>query len=342
MSLRAAFQRQSEACTALGSPFMGQLMRVLGEKIAPDRKLTNDIIEMPGQLGPEAASIPLRIAGALHALKLQDRAGLANVYPPNDVADEALWSAIDNALNRETQFIEEFIQCPPQTNEIRRAACLIATSSWLSSQYALPMRLSELGASAGLNLMFDKFALDIEDSRYGANEPALVLSPNWRGERPPLNSFRIVERSGVDLSPIGATSTEGRLRLLAYLWPDQHDRLERTDAAISVFDANVDKGDAADWLETREMLREGTLHLIYHTVAWQYFPDEAKDRVRAKIEASGTGATERSPLAWLGMEWDGDDKGAAMTLRLWPGDRAFALGRIDFHGRWVDWNPQIS
>jgi hypothetical protein len=56
------------------------------------------------------------------------------------------------------------------------------------------------------------------------------------------------------------------------------------------------------------------------------------------IEAAGKRATRNRPLAWLSMEQDGSGlKGAALTLRLWPGDITLPLARVDFHGRWIDW-----
>ena len=112
-----------------------------------------------------------------------------------------------------------------------------------------------------------------------------------------------------------------------------------TRAAIAAQDAPVDRGDAIDWLETRLAApRAGAVHLIYHTVAWQYFPAEAQARGTALIEAVGAKATADAPLAWLGMENDGDDLGAGLTLRLWPGDTRHALARVDFHGRWMRWH----
>jgi hypothetical protein len=79
------------------------------------------------------------------------------------------------------------------------------------------------------------------------------------------------------------------------------------------------------------------LHLIYHTIAWQYFPAEVQTRGRKMIEDAGSKATGSAPLAWLSCEADDLGNGAAITLRLWPGDLTFQLGRADFHGRWVDW-----
>lgn len=89
-------------------------------------------------------------------------------------------------------------------------------------------------------------------------------------------------------------------------------------------------------------LGQGACHLIFHTVAWQYFPPPTRHKATAAIEAAGARATAEAPLAWFGMEADDRDKrGAALRLRLWTGERAagqsFDMGRADFHGRWVDW-----
>ena len=126
---------------------------------------------------------------------------------------------------------------------------------------------------------------------------------------------------------------------MSYIWADQPERLTLTRTAASVMTAQVQRGDAIDWLaRTLPQSPEGCLHLIQHTVAWQYFPKEAQARGQALIEAAGKRATRNRPLAWLSMEQDGSDlKGAALTLRLWPGDITLPLARVDFHGRWIDW-----
>ncbi len=339
MSLKEAFLRQSEACANLGSPFMAQLMRLMAERLQPDSGLTRAIFDLPGALGPEASSVPLRIAGALHALKLLNRAELVPVYPPNQSDDDALCAAVSRAFKSEATFIEAFIQNAPQTNEVRRAACMIAAASWLQQHHALPMVVSELGASAGLNLMFDHFALEVGETKLGAESPALTLTPDWKGLVPNFAELKITKRQGVDINPLSARDPEDRLRLLAYLWPDQAERLSRTNTAIEILDCEVDQSDAAEWLSEKALIYRGALHLIYHTVAWQYFPEATQQRATQLISTAGEQAKDDCPLAWLSMEWDGDE-GAAMTLRLWPGDHHFSLGRIDFHGRWIDWNPR--
>jgi hypothetical protein len=84
------------------------------------------------------------------------------------------------------------------------------------------------------------------------------------------------------------------------------------------------------------------LQLIFHTIAWQYFPTESRARGAALIAAAGAQANSAAPLAWLALEADGKSPGAALSLRLWPGNEGVSLGRADFHGRWVQWNPTTA
>lgn len=333
--LRLAFEGQARACPRLGSPFMGQLMRLFAEREWPDGALRDRAFNWPGDVSAMAASVPLRFAGALHALKLEGHTGLGAVYPPKAVDDDTLWAAVVEALVTEAAFIDRFIDSAPQTNEVRRAAVLVATGHWLTARYQMPIQVRELGASAGLNLMWDKFALEVHDVTFGPRSPALTLRPDWTGPLPPQTPPTIAGRRGVDLSPLDPT--KDALRLRAYLWPDQPERLALTEAAIAWHDVEVDQADAIDWLAEQLKPYPGQLRLIYHTIAWQYFPADAQARGTALIEAAGAEATVRSPLAWFSMEADDVDDGAAMTLRLWPGDMTLSLGRVDYHGRWVKW-----
>ena len=232
---------------------------------------------------------------------------------------------------------------PPQTNEVRRSTCLIAAGRWLAARHGLPIRLSEMGASAGLNLFWDKMCLRLPNGHYGPQASPLVLRPEWTGPPPANVAPEITERCGVDLNPLDFHDPADCLRLRAYLWPDQPQRRHLTDAAIDIAratGADMHKGDAADWLAARLAApRAATLHLIYTTIAFQYFPAATQARISREIAAAGQASTPDTPIAWLGMEADGQGKGAAISLRIWPGDETLSLGRIDYHGRWIRWAP---
>lgn len=335
--LNATFADQAGHCTALGSPFMGRLMTLFADRFRRDQgQISQIMFDWPGDVGPKAASLPLRIAGGLHALRLRGDSELAAVYPPNAPSDDALWTAVLNAMDREATFLREWLQSPPQTNELRRSAVLRAAGHWLTDRYAMPLHISELGASAGLNLLWPQYVMRIEGASYGPADAALTLTPDWTGSLPPQNTPQIAAARGVDLAPPNPVTD--RLRLLAYLWADQSDRLARTKAALDLPAASVDTGDAIDWLAPRLATPlPSKCHLICHTIAWQYFPADVQTKGRALIEAAGARATADAPLAWFGMEPDSDTRGAALTLRLWPGNLTLNAGRADFHGRWVDW-----
>lgn len=342
MNLSTAFSSQAETCTRMGSPFMGQLLSQLATHWPENTALGRKFVAFEGDIGPAGHSLPLRIAGGLHALVLNNAApALAMLYPPNTATNDALREGVLTALLENEEFLLEWTDSPPQTNEVRRSAALIAGAHVALQHFNLPIHLSELGASGGLNLMWDHFAVEIEGERFGSSMPAVLFTPDWDGPPPPPAKAVIADRAGVDLNPLDPSLGDHLLRLTAYLWPDQPERLSMTRAAASVINVTPVQGDAIDWLGPRlAAAPQGHLHLIQHTVAWQYFPAAAQAHGRALIEAAGAQATPGRPLAWLSMETDGDTTGkvgAALTLRLWPGDITIDLGRADFHGRWIKW-----
>lgn len=341
--LRAALVQQGEACAMLGSPFMGRLMPLLAGRLSPDGAVARRLLAWPGDVSSNGDSVPLRLAGALHGLVLDGSdEGLAAVYPPTEGSDEALWTAIEAAMQRHEARLMAWLDQAPQTNEVRRAGALIPAIWWALARYDLPVTLSELGASAGLNLSLDRFALEIAGALHGPADSPVRLAPEWSGAGPTPRRIRVAERAGVDRNPLDPGHPAAQLRLIAYLWPDQPHRLALTRGAIALADTVPDRDDAAPWLARRLAApRPGQLHVVYHTIAWQYFPPETQAAATAALEAAGRRATPEAPLAHVAMEATGDAKGAALAVRLWPdpagGGAGHLLARVDFHGRWIAW-----
>lgn len=343
MTLVEAFLNQARSNKDLGSPFTSQVLRVAADKMVPGNPVVDRMLAWPGDIGNRGASLPLRFLGGLHALVLTGSCPeLVACYPPNRrPTDEAIGLAIEAALARHPDVLMRWLDNPPQTNEVRRSAVMIAAAHYLSARFGLQdFVVSELGASAGLNLMWDKFRLDLAWGVLGPRDAQVRLDPEWRGPSPPEGEVQIIDRRGVDISPLDPHDPDDALRLTSYLWPDQPWRIERARAAIRICDAPVDKGDAAAWLEQRlQKTWPGAIHMVTHTIAWQYFPEETVRRARAALDEAGARATKDAPLARLSME--GDERkgeGAPIELTIWPGARTIKLGRVDFHGRWVDWN----
>ena len=129
---------------------------------------------------------------------------------------------------------------------------------------------------------------------------------------------------------------------MAYIWPDQDDRIKRAEAAIAVaraFPPPVEQGDGVDWIERRLALPQqaGVTRVIYHSIALQYFPSEGRQRVRDAIHAAGDRATPERPLAWLWMEFPGEVTSASLDLTCWPGGERQTLAQVHPHGAHVNW-----
>ncbi len=333
-----AFHHQAAACRDLGSPFMARLMQAVPQVWPEGTALAARLDGWQGDVGPSGASLPLRLAGGLHHLVLTGQeAALAAVWPPDEAP--GLEAAVGAVLRRQDGFLTAWVSHAPQTNEVGRSAVLLAAAAEVARWSGLPLWLSELGASAGLNLNFPTYALEIGAQTIGSASPALRLRPDWSGRVPPAGPVTVTGARGVDLNPL-SPDRDG-LRLMSYVWPDQAARLARLRAALTAAATHppqVDAGDAAGWLEARlATLWPGRCHMVYHTIAFQYFPAATKDRITAAMQAAGARATAEAPLAWGTMEADAVKGSAGVTLRLWPGDRRVTLGRAGFHGQWVDW-----
>jgi hypothetical protein len=343
LSVARAFTDQAEACAGLGSDFTARLLRTVADLLGEDGPVTARLRSWTGDASSAGQSVPLRLAGGLHALVLTGRdPDLTTLYPPSPMPDPAnLRALVARAMVREADFLLDWLDSPPQTNETGRAAVLLPAASHIASRFGLPFDLVELGASAGLNLRFDRFRLETPAGPLGLPGSPLVLTPDWRGDAPKIQPIRVRSRLGVDINPLDPTRTGDALRLQSYIWPDQPTRLSRMRAALSIaaeVPAIVAREDAAAFLaRTLPKRQAGAVTLIYHTIAWQYFPPETQSLAEEVIERAGTSATTDAPLACLGMEADDLSEGAGVTLRLWPGGKVIDLGRADFHGRWIDW-----
>jgi hypothetical protein len=340
MNVPDSFLEQAQACENLGSPFTAGLLRLLAEELTDKTAVGAKALNWPRDPSYRTDALGLRLVGALHALALQETCpDLMACYPPNDSTKKQLWDAVQAAfLSHEAQILN-WLNLPPQTNEVRRSAALIPACLSLQDHFGLPLVLSELGASAGLNLHWDQFRLTLQGTEFCDVTSPVHLAPDWSGPLPPQITPQVIDKAGCDLNPLDPA--EDALRLRAYIWPDQAKRVARTNAAITIaknIPARVDKSDVQDWLQQRLATRHsGAVHVIYHTIAWQYFPPDVQKTCESLIRTAGKAATVDAPIAWVSMEADNDPNGAGLRVTYWPGGETQAVGRADFHGRWVSW-----
>lgn len=338
-AVRAAFERQAQWAETLGSPLMVRLCRLLGERLDRKSAVGRRVLDWPGDSDPFADALPLRLTGGLHALVRRGEAPrLADCYPPRPLPDEEdLWAAVRPVLDHPD--LPAWLDSAPQTNEVGRSAVLMAGLLVVADAFPQPVELLELGASAGLNLILDRYRYDLGGVRAGDADSPLQLEPEWTGDPPPDSRVEVAGRRGVDLNPLDPGG-DGE-RLLAYVWPDQRRRLAQLEAALAIAASDpppVERGDAAAWLEARlaEPAAAGVTRVVLHSIAFQYFPRESKKRIYAMMAAAGAAATPGSPLAWLRYEHDRRDERITLRLTTWPGEERL-LAYCHPHGSVVHW-----
>lgn len=337
------FEQQAKACEAMGSPFTAILCRTAIRVLDETTRTGRRVLHWPGD--PRADALALRLCGALHALVLNgDDAALAAHYPPaTPSAPTGFDDVFDTALRRHDAWIDDFLDNAPQTNETARAAALLPGFLTIARETGLPLALAEIGSSGGLNLFADRFHYRFGSDEWGDADYPVTLAPELRGAAPDLSgALEIAARNGCDVAPLDIHDAQHRLRLRAYLWPDQPERLARLEAALAVARAGdfaIAGMDAADFVRAQLAARQpGTCLVLFHSVVWQYLPDETKAAMIKAMETVGAAATAESPFAWLRLEGlGGSDPHATLQLTLWPGGETHLLARADFHVRWIEW-----
>jgi len=341
--VRLHCRHQAEGCEKRGSPFTAAVCRAVADVLDETTATGRRVLSWRGN--PREEALSLRFCGGLHALVLSDAdEELATAYPPHaaDVGD--LTRILPGAISRNDATLGHALDSAPQTNEIARSAMLLPGFLTIAREAGLPLDICEIGSSAGLNLLFDRFSYDFGGKLWGDPASPVRLAPDLRGDiAPPLDgTIAIAGRVGNDIRPIDVAVPAARLRLRSYVWADQTLRLSRLDAAIGLAEASpftLEHADAAAFVRRRFAGRAaGTARVLFHSIMWQYLPDTAKQAITSTLlEAARTAALD-APIAWLRMEpLDTRNPYATLSLTLWPGGETRHLARCDYHGRWIEW-----
>ncbi len=244
-------------------------------------------------------------------------------------------------MTQRAAFIQAFLASPPQTNEVGRSGVLLGGFACIANVTGLPLRTLEIGASAGLNLIWDQYRYTIGSAAWGDPASPVHLAPEWAGPLPPLSAtLSVAWRAACDIAPIDIADAGQRLRLQAYVWPDQRDRLMRLVAAISLAREaghRVVQADAATWLRDHLAAPQpGLATILYHSIMWQYMPEATQSAITALMQAAGGRATRQAPLAWLRYEPPPGGGEPELRLTTWPGgEQRLAIAHP--HGRTVTW-----
>ena len=335
---------QGRFCAGSGSPMYGELFELVARDVEAGGVFA--AVLSGHEDDPSRHAVPLRLLGGLHRLVLDGRAAeLRRWYPSTGGTwdADAAWPDIVRTAAQHGDTLRAALEQPPQTNEVGRSAALIGGLLRINRGFDLPIRLFEIGCSAGLNLRADHFRLHYAGGQWGAADSPVTIADAWRGRLPPAATPRIVEREGYDIAPLDATTRDGELTLLSYVWPDQPERLDRLRGAISIarrVPAPLQRRNAVDAVAGLRV-SAGALTVLWHSIMWQYLSADDQSAVRAGIDALGAHARIDAPFAHLTLEPQRRNPAApvefAVRARCWPGGDDTLLAVCSPHGPPVTW-----
>ncbi len=347
-ALAEYFRLEAVGLGEIGSPFYAELERRMADDVEEGGPTWAVLESRAG--APFDDALALRLLGGVHLMVLSGTAGeLARHYPSvgGDGDAAAAWWQLRDLMEQPPPEVLDALTRPPQTNEVGRSAALVPGFLKVAAETAAPLRLVELGASAGLNLRAEHYWYEQNGMGWGDPDSPVRFVDLWPGSTPPLDTAAtVVERIGCDRDPIDATQPDSALRLLSYVWPDQKERLERLRAALDLaprLPVDIARASIEEWLpEQLATPVPGATTVVYHSIVWQYLPEPTRALVIDTIEAAGRRATREAPLAYLRLEPTPETYfPAELRLTVWPGAGAAGesrrLATSGFHFGPVTW-----
>ncbi len=285
----------------------------------------------PWEDEPDRLLFPLRLLAAVHRWVLAgDLPELAEHYPSvgGDLQPDGSWPLFREAVLGRAADLPGELAGVNQHNEVGRSAALSLGFVEAARRTGLPLRILEVGTSAGLLLRWDGYReLPWWDELFEAT--------------PPRYPARVVERRGCDLDPVDPTTEKGALRLRSFVWADLVEHLWMLDEAIEIacrIPVEIHEADGADWLDEVAGPRRGVTTVVFHSLMTASSDPGSLSAMSEVIGRKVAEATPESPLAHLRFETGRrPEPGRLVEVRLttWPGGEERLLATADINGRRV-------
>jgi hypothetical protein len=316
---------------------------------------------------------PLILLAAVHHLLLSGLShGLAAYYPSlagegARPIDDGLYPTFANFVRDHRGEVEQLIGTrTTQTNEARRTVLLVPPLSLIAANSGSPLALLEVGCSAGLNLLPDRYGFRFDGISVGDSASPVQIDCAVEGDLwPPLPTSmpNISWRAGLDLNPLDIRDPDTIAWLRALIWPEHIDRMAILDAAASVAlrdPPRLFRGDLVDDLATvAAQAPSGEALVVTDTWVLAYV---TRDRRLVFVQSLRELAAALERSVWL-VSCEGQDITASLGLGLVdaPPDAGGGFSQLSLHrfgadgrsehrllaachahGRWIRWRESAS
>ena len=338
--LQRAFRRFAEVeAKGLASPTYGELARGVSND---DDLLDIALHTKTHQPAPNmlfAAAQYLLLTGVEHSLSAHYPI-ISGQMPRNQ---SAFVDFRDFCLGQRDAIVELIRSRRTQTNVVRRCTCLLPVFSLVSEESDLPLALVDVGASAGLNLNFDRYYYTYrlnqnEMVNWGMADSRIHLEAEIKGSGlfPEISpTIAVASRDGIDLDPVDLTNPDQLLWLRALIWPEHVERHQQLIDAADEFtrsDIRLSAGDASDVLPSliSTISYEHAL-VVYSTITLYQFPIENRKRLTHALEE----ASKKRPVWQIALE--GTDPTLSIARYRDGVSRTEVLADASPHGWWMKW-----
>ncbi|MFD3909972.1 DUF2332 domain-containing protein [Streptomyces sp. NPDC058603] len=296
----------------------------------------------PGQPAPNM------LLGAIHHIS---RRGVQHPLATYFTGHEELHQARADALltdfcRRHARQITRIISTRSvQTNEVNRCAVLLPAFAALQQQLdERPIRIVDVGASAGLNLLWDHYTYDYGGHRHRlpASDPDTVLSCEIKGATPPLSLdvTRFVQPVGIELNPVDVTDPEATEWLISLTWPEQTTRMRTLNSALALaarIPPTILAGRAEDHLATVVAETPADQHICF-VFSWSIYQIFGSPGGRERLVDTLAELSRQRPLHEISIGHFGHDTPRVITAAYDGGvTRSGIVAQCDVYGTWLDW-----
>jgi hypothetical protein len=308
---------------------------------------------------PDAKRVPLNLLAATHWLiRREPGSDLAAIY--NGAGGDPWPGFRTLVVDRFDEIVELTGTHSIQTNEVGRSATLLpAFGAVIDAVGDRPLALIEIGPSAGLNLLFDRYAVTYSDGRRSGpiDSPVQLQCEVVGSTTPPLPTsahIGVARREGIDLSPVDVRDNEAVAWLAACIWPDVPGRRERFEAAVALARSDpprLHRGDALDLLGgVVDRVPAHAVPVVFSTWALAYFDQTGRQRVHEILDQRGGNrdlafvtAEHARVTPWVPAAprppMDADKGASLVGMTTWRNgaQRVEPLAWTHPHGQWIDW-----
>jgi hypothetical protein len=297
----------------------------------------------PGQPAPN-----MLLAAVHHVLRSGVQHPLAPCFTGREVLDEDRAAGLlTDFCRRHTVRIRRIIETRSvQTNEVGRCAVLLPAFAALQQQLddGRTIRIVDVGASAGLTLLWDRYTYDYGGHRLAlpGSDPSTVLHCEVKGAMPPLavDPARFAPAAGIEPHPVDVTDPEATEWLVSLTWPEQTSRMRTLNSALALAARNpptILAGTAQDHLPDVVDQTPDNQHLVL-VFSWSIYQIFGSPGGRERLLTTLAALSRRRPLHEISIGHFGHDTPRMIMARHDAGmSRSATVAHCDVYGTWLNW-----